>query len=95
MERPDARELLQQASHCNTVEELRRVMEGFGLWLNDTAIVSTFEALRRRRAACSGKSGTLGDRELAQVAGGVGSLADDQLDDETLLAMLERMLYVV
>lgn len=95
MERPDARELLQQASQCNTVEELRRVMEGFGLWLNDTAIASTFETLRRRRAACSSKLGALGDRELAQVAGGMGGLVDDQPDDEAIIAMLERMFCMV
>ncbi len=88
MERPDVRELLQQASTCNTVEELRRVIEGFGLWLNDTAVASTFEAIRRRRAAMSGQ---LGDRELAAVVGGVSPVPDSLADDAELVAMLEEL----
>lgn len=94
MERPDIRELLQQASGCNTVDELRRVIEGFGLWLNDTAIASTFEAIRRRRAALAGQTGMLGDRELAAVVGGVGVMPDDLLDDNDLIAMLEELFAV-
>lgn len=91
MERPDVREMLQQASQCNTVEELRRVIEGFGLWLNDTAIASTFEALRRR-AAASSQSGALGDRELAGVVGGAGLVPGEPMSDEDIVTMLENML---
>lgn len=89
MEHPDVRELLQLASKCDTIDDLRRVIEGFGLWLNDTAIASTFEAIRRRRVAS--QSGALGDRELAAVVGGVGVTPDDYLSDDDLISMLESL----
>ncbi len=88
MEHPDVRELLQQAGKCDTIEDLRRVIEGFGLWLNDTAIASTFEAIRRRRAA---QSGALGDRELAAVVGGVSMEPEGYMNDDELIAMLEGL----
>lgn len=76
MDKPDMRQLFQQACQCGTVDELRAAMGRFGIWLNDSACATAFETLQRRRkeTGVSAECGNLSDRELAQVAGGVDVL---------------------
>lgn len=93
MDKPDMRQLFQQACQCGTVDELRAAMGRFGIWLNDTACATAFDTLQRRRKEAGARAGNdnLSDRELAQVVGGVDVFDEDLFDEDCFACFLNAL----
>ncbi|MBS5451339.1 MAG: hypothetical protein KHY83_04325 [Coriobacteriia bacterium] len=95
MGKPDLAELMGKTKQCLSVDDLKALMESYGIWLNDAAAQAAFKTIESARAA------SLNDAELVGVTGGVesprlGTSAEELARteaDQALLAMLERFIF--